>query len=123
MKTARYAALNALIAVLDPGGKVKVPQWSKPMTPRLVSTDTCILVGCLIDADGETELALGSMSEVDPGEFPVFQGKLKTPTRRIALESVDGHTVLEASVPQLETTIRIWTNHESEPDKVIVGFE
>lgn len=123
MKTTRYAALNALIAVLDPGGKVKVPQWSKPMTPRLVSTDTCILVGCLIDADGETELAFGSMSEVDPGELPVFQGKLKTPTRRIALESVDGHTVLEAPVPQLETTIRIWTNHESEPDKVIVGFE
>ena len=123
MKTARYAALNALIAVLDPGGKVKVPQWSKPMTPRLVSTDTCILVGCLIDADGETELALGSMSEVDPGELPVFQGKLRTPTRGIALESVDGRTILDAPVSQEETMVRIWTNHESEPDKVVVGFE
>ena len=122
-KTARYAALNALIAVLDPGGKVKIPQWSKPMTPRLVSTDTCILVGCLIDADGETEFALGKMLEVDPGRLPAFEGKLKTPTRRISLESVDGRTVLEAPVPQLETTVRIWTNHESEPDNVIVGFE
>jgi hypothetical protein len=123
MKTAKYAALNAQIAVLDPGGKVDVPQWPRDIAKRLVSTDTCILVGCLIDADGETEFALGRVSEVDTGDRPAFQGKLKTPTRRIALESVDGRLVLDAPVSQEETMVSIWTNHESEPDKVIVGFE
>jgi len=123
MKTARYAALNAQIAVLDPGGKVDVPQWPRDIAVRLVSTDTCILVGCLIDADGETEFALGRMSEVDAGDRLAFQGKLKTPTRRIALESVDGRLILDAPVSQEETMVRIWTNHESEPDKVVVGFE
>jgi hypothetical protein len=123
MKTARYAALNNQIAVLDPVAKVEVPQWPREMTTRLISTDTCILVGCLMDADGETEFVLGRMSEIDAGDRLAFQGMLKTPTRRIALESVDGRIVLEAPVPREETMVRIWTNHESEPDKVIVGFE
>jgi hypothetical protein len=123
MKTAKYAALNAQTVVSDPGAEIEVPQWTRNMTVRLISTDTCILVGCLIDADGETEFTLGGMREVDPGHPPAFQGKLKTPTRKISLESVDGHTVLDAPVLQMETTVRIWTNHESEPDRVIVGFE
>jgi hypothetical protein len=96
MKTARYAALNAQIVVSDQGGEIEVPQWTWNMTLRLISTDTCILVGCLIDADGETEFTMGEMHEVDPGHLPAFQGKLKTPTRKISLESVDGHTVLDA---------------------------
>ncbi len=123
MKTAKYAARNAQIVVSDPDSEIEVPQWTTNMTMRLISTDTCILVGCLIGADGETEFTLGEMHEVDPGHVPAFEGKLKTPTRKISLESVDGRTVLDAPVPQLETTVRIWTNHESEPDKVIVGFE
>lgn len=126
MKTAKYAAPNCQIVVSDPDAKIEVPQWpmnSVNMAVRLIWTDTCILVGCLMDADGETEFTLGRVREVDPGRPPVFEGKLKTPTRKISLESVDGRTVLEASVPQLETKVRIWTNHESEPDNVIVGFE
>lgn len=126
MRTARYAAPNCQIVVSDPDAKIEVPQWpmnSVNMAVRLIWTDTCILVGCLMDADGETEFMLGEIHEVDPGRLPAFEGKLKTPTRKISLESVDGHAVLEAPVPQLETTIRIWTNHKSEPDKVIVGFE
>lgn len=126
MRTARYAAPNCQIVVSDPDAKIEVPQWpmnSVNMAVRMIWTDTCILVGCLMDADGETEFTLGTVREVDPGRLPAFEGKLKTPTRKISLESVDGRKVLEAPVPQLETTIRIWTNHESEPDNVIVGFE
>lgn len=126
MRTAKYSAPNCQIVVSDPDAKIEVPQWpmnSVNMSVRLISTDTCILVGCLMDADGETEFTLGEIHEVDPGRPPAFEGKLKTPNHKISLESVDGHTVLEAPVLHLETKVRIWTNHESEPDKVIVGFE
>ncbi len=126
MRTAKYAAPNCQIVVSDPDAKVEVPQWpvnSVNMPVRLIWTDTCILVGCLMDADGETEFTLGEIHEVDPGHPPVFQGKLKTPTRKVSLETVHGHTVLQTPVPRLETTIRVWTNHYSEPDKVIVGVE
>lgn len=106
-----------------PGRQSENSAVVKAYDPAPVSTDSCILVGCLIDADGVTEFAMGKMHEVDPGRLPAFEGNLKTPTRRISLESVDGRTVLEAPVLHLETKVRIWTNHESEPDKVIVGFE
>jgi hypothetical protein len=76
-----------------------------------------------MDADGETAFMLGETQEVDPGHPPLFQGKLKTPSRRIALEAIDGRTVLEASVSEQETMVWIWTNREREPDRVIVGFE
>lgn len=76
-----------------------------------------------MDADGETTFMLGQTHDVDPGHPPLFQGKLKTPSRRIALEAIDRRTVLEAPVSEQETMVRIWTNRECEPDKVVVGFE
>lgn len=103
MKTAKYAARNAQIVVSDPDSEIEVPRWTKNVTVRLISTDTCILVGCLIGADGETEFTLGKMHQVDPGHVPAFEGTLKTPNHKISLESVDGHTVLEAPVLQRET--------------------
>ncbi len=88
----------------------------------MASTDSSVAVGCLNFADGETAFTLGKVLEVDPGTPSAFQGMLKTPSRRIAIRSVDG-TILEAPVLQLNTAVRIWTNHPSEPDEVIVGFE
>ena len=76
-----------------------------------------------MDADGETEFTLGEMHEVDPGVRPVFQGELKTPNYKIVLRSVLGETILEAPVSQLSTTVRIWANHPTEPDEVIVGIK
>ena len=68
-------------------------------------------------------LTLGDMREVDPGTPPVLQVKLKTPSRKIALESIDIQTILEADVSGQETLVRIWANHPMSPDNVIVGFE
>ncbi|MBL0898535.1 MAG: hypothetical protein IBJ17_07545 [Reyranella sp.] len=121
IKKAILAPRNSQIVICDPGHEVEVPRWKR--NANHASTDTCILMGCLMDADGPTHFKLGEIDEVDPGRPPAFQGELKTPTRKIALESVDGHTVLDAPVPHERTMIRVWTNHEREPDEVIVGFE
>ena len=123
MKKAKYAALNAQILVSDPNAQVEVPQWTTNPPVRLLWTDTCIVVGCLIDADGETEFTLGDMDEVDPGRPPAYEGKLKPPTRTLSLESVNGITVLGTRLGREETMVRIWTNHDKEPDEVIVGYE
>ena len=63
------------------------------------------------------------VSEVDPGARPVFWGRLKTPNRKVALQTVTGQAILETSVAQQETTVRVWTNDASEPDQIIVGIE
>lgn len=89
----------------------------------VVSTDSSIAVGCQCDVEGETEFRLGTRLEADPGSPPIFQGQLKTPSRKLAIRSVLDDVVLEIPVSQPETTISIWVNHPTVPDQVIVGVD
>jgi hypothetical protein len=73
-------------------------------------------------ADGETLVTLGPASEVDPGEAPAFDAMLDTPNRAVVVSTVERQTVLETRVPNARTRVRIWVDHPSEPDKVIVGL-
>jgi hypothetical protein len=88
------------------------------------------MVCTLCEIDGETEFRLGLRSAIDPGTPPIFQGRLKTPSRKLVIRSVPitvgtvlGDIVLEAPVLQDETMISIWVNYPSVPDQVIVGVE
>ena len=116
--SAKVAPPNAMVLVADPSGG-EIP---KTMTGALIaSTSSCITVGCRSDVDGETEFTLGRTREVDPGDRPAFEGKLKTPNRKIAVRSVLGRTILETPVPQQQTMIRVWVNDPKEPNRVIIG--
>jgi hypothetical protein len=118
MNSAKTAPPNSLVLIEDPSGG-NVPA---SMAGSLVaSTMSCIAVGCKSEADGETEFRLGAVSEVDPGNRPVFQGALETPTRKVSLRTVLGHTILEMPVAGKRTMVRVWANNPKEPDKIIVG--
>jgi hypothetical protein len=121
IRKAQFTPQNAQVVIVDPKGKIVVPKWTRDAA--FVWTDTCIFFGCRPDIEGDTMLTLGDMREVDPGTPPVLQVKLKTPSRKIALESIDIQTILEADVSGQETLVRIWANHPMSPDNVIVGFE
>ncbi len=110
---------NALIIVMDPTAGVIFRSMEHK---TIASTDSCVVVGCLSEADGETEITLGLIDEVGPEDHLLFTGELKTPSRRIALISSHNDTLLEAETAQPMTSVRIWGNDLSEPDKVIVGF-
>jgi hypothetical protein len=73
-------------------------------------------------ADGETEVTLGSSDEVDPGELPAFDATLETPNRAVVISTVEDETVFSAKVPNVETRVRIWVNHSTEPDRIIFGL-
>jgi hypothetical protein len=81
----------------------------------------CRWRSCLADIDGETEFTLGETYDVDPGNAPIFHGKLKTPNCRIVLHTAEDETILQATVPRRETVVHIWVNDASEPDQIIVG--
>ncbi len=91
--------------------------------PLVVSSGSCIAVGCQCDVEGETEFRLGTRLEVDPRSAPIFQGQLKTPSRKVAIRSVLDDTILEMPVSQPEMTVYIWVNHPTVPDLVIVGVD
>jgi hypothetical protein len=121
IQSIKFAPPNSLVAILDPDNRVEVPEWVRHA--QYASTDTCILFACCAEVDGATELVMGNMHEVDPGIHPAFDGQLKTPNRKIALETVECDEILSATTARLETNVRIWTSQERYPDKVIVGID
>ncbi|MCB1443943.1 MAG: hypothetical protein KDJ72_13065 [Methyloceanibacter sp.] len=88
----------------------------------ILSTPSRILCGCLMSDDGDTEVTLGPVTEVDPGALPTFDAKLETPHHRVDVWTVEDQTILSAKVPGDETRVRIWVNHPTEPDVVIIGL-
>ncbi len=113
----KIAPPYSLIFIADSGGGEIPDRIDRPIT----STDSCIMVCCRADVDGDTEFTLGATHDVDPGDPPIFHGKLKTPNYRIVLHTAEDETILQATVPRRETIVRIWVNHPSQPDRVIVG--
>ncbi len=117
--SAKVAPPNSVVLVTDPSNG-EIPRTLGGSL--IAATSSCVAIGCRSEVDGETEFTLGTTREVDPGNRPAFEGELKTPSRKIAVRSVLGQTILEAPVQQEQTTIRVWLNDPKEPDRVIVGI-
>ncbi len=118
--SAKLAPPNSLVLVKDLGDADIPRSMSNSL---IVSTNSCVAVGCLSELDGDTNFTLGPTREVDPGYPSKFEGMVATPSRQIVLQSVLGEIVLEQLVPEFETRIRIWVNDANEPDSVIVGID
>ena len=116
--TTKTAPPNSIVLVSDVAS-IDVPA---SMGGSVISaTNACVAVGCLSEDDGETELTLAPLSAVDRSDTPIYQGVLATPTRRVAIRSVLGQRLLELPVTQDRTSIKVWVNDPTEPDKVVVG--
>lgn len=119
-QTIKVAPPNSLIFVSDAeGGSVPNPDRIA-REANITATTSCIVVCCLAEMDGDTDITLGLAGEVDPGKKPDFDAPLETPTRTVVVSTAELATLLKANVPNLRTRIRIWTNRPREPDKVIV---
>ena len=96
-------------------------------TPRagqhyLASTD-CINVGCRMWHDGEIRIDLGGMDDVVPTGKPRLDVMIKTPNRELVLFDANHPELARWPVERHDTRVRVWTNHETEPDfvQIIVG--
>lgn len=112
---------NSLILVMDQ----KVGEVPDSMNHGMVAaTASCVAVGTLSEADGETFISLSD--EVPsrlPKQAPVFDGVLPTPTKRLAVCSVQDEPLLALDVPSSSTRVRIWANHPAEANEIwiVVG--
>ncbi|MEO3389236.1 hypothetical protein [Mesorhizobium sp. CAU 1741] len=89
----------------------------------VTASGECINVGCLYGEDGDTTITLGPFEELSPQTgLPKFDGVLETPERRVDLFDANMPEILSMEVPGLRTRVRIWTNHQTEPDNVIIAL-
>lgn len=86
-------------------------------------TGECLVVTCLYWNDGETRITLGSFDELPPKSEPArFDGIIDTPQRKVLLFDVNMPEILSMNVPDTQTRLRIWTNHPTEPDDVVIAL-
>lgn len=116
IKTARLAPPNSLIIIEDSSGG-EIP--SSLNNGLLSVTDSAIAIGCKCEFDGYTNITI--LESGGNIEHPVvFDGKLKTPSRKISVRTVLGESILEAQVPAEECRIKIAVNDFLEPDEIFI---
>jgi hypothetical protein len=118
--SATIRPINSLLFISDRDGG-EVPEWVRD--ELILSTPSCIALGCYPEPDGPTTVTLGPLWQVEHDEKPAFSGYLETPNRAVAVSTVDQQTVMDAKVPNTRTHVRIWVNHPKWPDKVTIGLE
>jgi hypothetical protein len=84
IQSTKAAVQYSIILIMD-SKNVAIPDC---MGGKLVTTtESCIVVGCKPDCDGETEILLSSAQEIDPGESPIFEGILATPSHKVIVST------------------------------------
>jgi hypothetical protein len=92
----------------------------------VVATGSCVAVGTLSEADGETFIIL--TNEEPPareisGLARVFKDVLATPTKVVEVRTILLKAVLALPVPNSQTSVEIWTNSNTEPDKILISLK
>ncbi len=89
----------------------------------IVADGRSINVGCLYWNDGDTTITLGPFEEIEKPEGPPkFDGLLDTPEHRILITDANIPEILSMAVTGTRTRVRIWTNHKTEPDDVVIAL-
>jgi hypothetical protein len=113
--------VNSVLFVSDLGGGI--PPVIPNRDAMVWGTASCLSFRCFPEQDGPTEIVLGAVKDLDPGDRPIFEGELDTPSRRLIISTVEHKSVLEADVPHIRSRLRIWMSHPRWPEKVVIGFE
>ena len=101
------------------GVRVPVDQDGDGVT----ATDDCINVSPLPWNEGEMAITLAASAELPAqARLPRFDGILDTPKHRAFLSDANEPKMLVMAVPEVRTRVRIWTNHKTRPDDVIIAL-
>src|SRR5262245_10340173 len=117
--TIRISPPNSILFVSDRDGGV-TPEITREQS--IWATPSCVAFGCLMEQDGPTELTIGAAEQVGSRDTPAFDDLIETPQRAVVVFTALNQPILHASVSGIRTRLRIWTNHPTEPDKVIIGL-
>jgi hypothetical protein len=113
------AAPNALLLISDIGGGTPPDAIPEGL---FASTPSCIAVGCMSDTNGKTQVTLGTMQELRPRDPPAFDSQLETPSHAISIWTVEHETIAQKAVLDRKTRVRVWVNHPSEPNDVVIAL-
>jgi hypothetical protein len=124
MSSLVLAPPHAILFIFDPSNKnVEIPEY---VDGELTAENHgCISVGTQPDVDGETTVTLGRHSEgVDlTGLSRVFEGRIETPGRKLAIVTSESQSILERDLGSTEAEVSIWVDDAKNPGRVTVMIE
>ncbi|RYZ75308.1 MAG: hypothetical protein EOP04_33480 [Proteobacteria bacterium] len=88
----------------------------------VLSSNDCILIPAHYWSDGDTDVTFGPASEITETRNPDFDGILNTPNNEIILFDANNPQFAISRVPSAKTRIRVWMDHPSEPENVIIAW-
>jgi hypothetical protein len=83
-QTTRIAPANSMLFISGSRG-VEIPDMPRESDVAIWSTPTCVIFGCRMFADGETEVTLCPADDVDTRLRPRFDAMLKTPDHEVVV--------------------------------------
>jgi hypothetical protein len=87
------------------------------------ATSSCVAIGTLSEVDGQTSVAFSNRAEpadAVSGMEQVFDGAIATPSREVRLCTTTLESIATLPVPTTKTRVRVWGNHSSEPDRLLI---
>jgi len=116
------AVPNCLLFVRD-STVADIPDVDYGEAKPIWSIPTCVVVNCMVDSEGETNITVGEANQVSQNRKPVFDGVLETPSRKLVLDLVSDEKVLEVNVPSAKNRVRVWTDGRHEcAEQVVIGI-
>lgn len=88
----------------------------------VLSSKDCILIPALYWNDGDTHVTFGPASEIKENRKPDFDGILNTPNNEIILFDANNPQFAISRVPSAKTRIRVWIDHPTEPENVVIAW-
>lgn len=112
-----FSPPNSLILVMDHEAGILPDQ----LTANLVSaSDSCLAIGTLAAADGETRITLADdLDGIEVGDL-VFDGVLSTPNHELSVCNVHNEKLLTMPVSQTSTSVKVFANDLCEPDQIVI---
>lgn len=115
----RIAPPNSLVYVVDDRiGEIPDDTGAG----AVVTTPSCVMVGTLVDADGETEIRLSTPADFSkcPNLSLAWSGSIACAGVLVVLTS-ELLSLMSMELPGVDNaTVDIWTNDDNEPDLIWV---
>jgi hypothetical protein len=120
MITLKLAPPNSVLLIMD----LRTGEPPTTMGKELVAaTNSCVAVGTLCEVDGKTSVVFSAALESsDPvGDMKqVFDGVIATPSREVHLCTTALESVAKLPVSATTAKVRVWANHRTEPDCLLI---
>ena len=88
----------------------------------VLSSKDCVLIPSVYWYDGDTHVTFGPASEITEAREPDFDGMLNTPNKELILFDANEPQYAATTVPSITTRIRIWMDHPTEPENIVIAW-